>query len=57
MENKKRENEIVEKYEFLTERSRDLTNQMNDNWAIREELRKEYTTLTGKDISERHKVE
>ncbi len=48
--------EIVRKYEFLTERSRDLVNQMNDNWQTREKLRQDYKELTGKDISERSRI-
>jgi len=54
MDNKLRENEIVEKYDFLTERSRYLTDEINDIFQTKEKLRAEYQTLTGKDISERH---
>ncbi len=50
------ESEIIRKYEFLTERSKDLVNQMNDNWVIRENLRQDYKELTGKDISERPRI-
>jgi len=47
-------NEIVEKYDFLTERSRYLTDEINDIFQTKEKLREEYQTLTGKDISERY---
>ncbi len=50
------ESEIVRKYEFLTERSRDLVNQMNEIWQTREKLRQDYKELTGKDISERPRI-
>jgi len=49
------EKEIIRKYEFLTERSRDLVEQMNQVHSMKEKLRAEYESLTGKDISERHK--
>ena len=53
---KKRENEIIEEYKFLSERSRNLTDQMNDIFQTKEKLRAEYENITGKDIGERHKL-
>ncbi len=49
------EKEIVRKYENLTLDSRGLVEKINDIWVEKEKLRSEYQTLTGKDISERHK--
>ncbi len=48
-------NEVIRKYEFLNDRSRDLVNQINQVHSMKEKLRAEYESLTGKDISERHK--
>ncbi len=50
------EKEIISKYELLIGESRNLVDEINDNWEEREKLRSEYQTLTGKDISERHKI-
>ncbi len=47
---------IVRDYDYLTDRSKDLTNQINQIWEQKEKLRSEYQTLTGKDISYRHEV-
>ena len=49
------EKEIVRRYEMLTKRSRVLVNKLNQFHEAKEKLRQEYETLTGKDISERHK--
>ncbi len=49
------EEEIIRKYENLTLDSRGLTEKINDIWVEKEKLRSEYRSLTGKDISERHK--
>lgn len=46
-----REKEILRKYESLTLESRKMVDKMNDNWEERENLRSEYRSLTGKDIS------
>ena len=51
----RREKEIVRKYEILTLESRVLVDKMNDIHVEKEDLRAEYQTLTGKDISERHR--
>ena len=56
MEKKEEINKIVRDYDYLTDRSKDLTNQINQTWAQKEKLRSEYQTLTGKDISYRHEV-
>jgi len=56
MEKEEEINKIVRDYDYLTNRSKDLTNQINQIWAQKEKLRSEYQTLTGKDISYRHEV-
>jgi len=51
----RREKEIVRKYEVLTIESKGLVDKMNDIHEKKENIRSEYQTLTGKDISERHR--
>ncbi len=50
------EKEIISKYDFLTERSKYLTDEINDIFQTKEKLRAEYEEITGKDISERHNI-
>ncbi len=51
----RREKEIIRKYEVLTLESKELVDKMNDIHQEKENIRTEYQTLTGKDISERHR--
>ena len=43
----------IRKYEILTKRLRTLTNQINKTYQKRELARKEYESITGKDIGTR----
>lgn len=52
----RKEKEVVRKYELRKKESSEYVNKINDNWVEQEKLRAEYRTLTGKDISERHKT-
>jgi len=43
--------EIIRKYDILTLEARKITDDLNENWEQREELRSEYRKLTGKDLN------